>query len=830
MRKLLAFIFSLAISLPAMAQQGFDCTGLVTGSGSLGRTAQSRPNYNTPFPDPLYGTTTIRVTGNNGTAMPSPFSGFNWTQVNSAYLAHQSYSEIPAFDASDTYIYLGDFSNPNGLILKRNGASDYGVHSRTTFRTQMGLGSIPVWHPVEAATMYGVKSGSSNVIRKYNVATSTGSDLFTVTGYSGLTIPENRSGFSYDGKKMAFLGVRNSDGQSVCIGVNVETQAAEVIADLSTIGHAAVDDGGASCAPFKACHCRVSAKGEYLIAVTQLPHLGLSDDFRNNAHWWRWSDNAYIGRIPANTTGGLEGGNECPGHWDHGINQAGQDVIFGKCNGVYPAGTPPTGIPASMAGQMVTVRLSDILYTAVGPNVGGHSTCHNAQRPGWCFQSTFDSVNADIRAYKLDGSRIEHIANSYNNAPTDYWAQTQMSVGTTGKRGVWTSDWDSGQAHVYVTEWDNGCGTAPPPTCGNESIDPGEQCDPPNPTLGCSADCLSDETCGNSYTDFHLDPPEQCDDGNTTPGDGCDASCQLELCGDGDLDVGEACDDGNTVSGDGCSATCQIESPPPIPPPPSFTPPTVVSATYRGVTIDVGTAPPTPTYVPALWQTDFEGGTTGQDTNFATNGFTMAPSGGGSANCTTGDCPLAGTRSGLLDAVDQELVAQVSGSNSWMSKTTGIAVWQTKLKLSSLPTTYRNGPGFRCDQCLGGQDWKVCYPQVFSNAGTPTIRAEAFLQVGSAVTGFAADTEYKVQGKFDLATGVCTITFDGESGMYGNGDVLTVTANEGPSHGLTLEGFMAREAISGTSFPYQLRIDDAAVCDDASKAWTGDICGLFSEN
>ena len=52
---------------------------------------------------------------------------------------------------------------------------------------------------------------------------------------------------------------------------------------------------------------------------------------------------------------------------------------------------------------------------------------------------------------------------------------------------------------------------------------------------------------------------EQCDDGNRVTGDGCDGSCNLEICGNGRLQFGEACDDGNLVDGDGCSSTCTWE-------------------------------------------------------------------------------------------------------------------------------------------------------------------------------------------------------------------------------------------------------------------------------
>lgn len=96
-------------------------------------------------------------------------------------------------------------------------------------------------------------------------------------------------------------------------------------------------------------------------------------------------------------------------------------------------------------------------------------------------------------------------------------------------------------------------------TCGNGDPDPGEICDDGNTMSGdgCSADCLSDETCGNGVLDAAVG--EACDDGNTRPGDGCSSTCESdETCGNGALDLGagEVCDDGNRRGGDGCSADC----------------------------------------------------------------------------------------------------------------------------------------------------------------------------------------------------------------------------------------------------------------------------------
>lgn len=45
---------------------------------------------------------------------------------------------------------------------------------------------------------------------------------------------------------------------------------------------------------------------------------------------------------------------------------------------------------------------------------------------------------------------------------------------------------------------------------------------------GCTADCRSNETCGNGVIDGHVG--EACDDGNIIAGDGCDDTCQFEAC------------------------------------------------------------------------------------------------------------------------------------------------------------------------------------------------------------------------------------------------------------------------------------------------------------
>lgn len=131
--------------------------------------------------------------------------------------------------------------------------------------------------------------------------------------------------------------------------------------------------------------------------------------------------------------------------------------------------------------------------------------------------------------------------------------------------------------------------------CGNDRVDPGEQCDitnqAGNQVEGCSNSCQLEPgflctggVCLTTCGDGIRAGAEQCDDGANLPGNGCAADCRLEegfkcdvvggnelcvptVCGDADGSPGaptgpegtEQCDDGNLVPFDGCDASCQIE-------------------------------------------------------------------------------------------------------------------------------------------------------------------------------------------------------------------------------------------------------------------------------
>jgi len=124
--------------------------------------------------------------------------------------------------------------------------------------------------------------------------------------------------------------------------------------------------------------------------------------------------------------------------------------------------------------------------------------------------------------------------------------------------------------------------------CGNGVVESGEQCDPGIDPSACNPDCTH-SVCGDDYVNFPtewcddgnttagdgcsptcqqeycgnntVDPGEECDDGwGDRPT--CDGDCTDVVCGDGRTNTaaGEECDDRNAIAGDGCSDTCKVEA------------------------------------------------------------------------------------------------------------------------------------------------------------------------------------------------------------------------------------------------------------------------------
>jgi len=113
-----------------------------------------------------------------------------------------------------------------------------------------------------------------------------------------------------------------------------------------------------------------------------------------------------------------------------------------------------------------------------------------------------------------------------------------------------------------------------PELCGNNELDPGEECDNGLLNLGmyggCNADCSLAPHCGDGIV--QNDEGETCDLGTDAHGNSlntgelCTPNCALpptpdDPCGNGALDPGEECDNGteqNTGIYGGCRADCKL--------------------------------------------------------------------------------------------------------------------------------------------------------------------------------------------------------------------------------------------------------------------------------
>lgn len=122
------------------------------------------------------------------------------------------------------------------------------------------------------------------------------------------------------------------------------------------------------------------------------------------------------------------------GHGDLGIDQDGGEVYvqfeFGNNNGIW------------------IYRLSDGYKIRLLPDKynGGHISCRNYDRPGWCYASTTEPGYKEVFAIKLDYSGPEnHIVNRFAQTHTSRLINSMGNVSPDGKRMLFESDWGDSQ-------------------------------------------------------------------------------------------------------------------------------------------------------------------------------------------------------------------------------------------------------------------------------------------------------------------------------------------------------------------------------------------------
>jgi hypothetical protein len=123
------------------------------------------------------------------------------------------------------------------------------------------------------------------------------------------------------------------------------------------------------------------------------------------------------------------------GHGDIGIDSNGHQVFvqfeYGQRSGTWSYNLD---------------TLDDALVgTKLLSSKGGHISCQNYNRPGWCYLSTTIEGTREVYALKLDGSGI---VNRF--AQTRYQYSSLGGVSPDGKRVVFASDWNvNGEKDIY---------------------------------------------------------------------------------------------------------------------------------------------------------------------------------------------------------------------------------------------------------------------------------------------------------------------------------------------------------------------------------------------
>ena len=130
------------------------------------------------------------------------------------------------------------------------------------------------------------------------------------------------------------------------------------------------------------------------------------------------------------------------GHGDMGYDTAGHEVYvqFVSGLGIYSFDLDnPTELGC---------RLTD------SPYGGGHISCRNTERPGWCYVSTTQEGYRQVFALKLDGTGEMNVQNFSQSHISDSFYETYGAPGPDGRQVIFNSDWDNdaGVVDVFIAQ------------------------------------------------------------------------------------------------------------------------------------------------------------------------------------------------------------------------------------------------------------------------------------------------------------------------------------------------------------------------------------------
>ncbi len=371
------------------------------------------PGYLEAVFDPNFKVEITRITGDSGAPLYEK-GGAIWPADH----VHHQYSSAQAWNADGSLIWL----RLGGVLV------DAKTLKPSRFQRPEN-NYVEQWSPVEPETMFFFKD---NILYKYNVRTYDEKSVMSAPGYSDLRM-EVRTSPSNDGLSIGAKATRLSDGKEVCLLLD--------LTDGSVSKPIVFEDYGFTNRRAKARRCGASPSGRYVWIDGYT-----TDHMANNIHFFDREGNL-VSRINQNA------GVECTSdHGDLGLDAHGDDVFVGVCK------RGPGILSVLYGGQTISFRAKDGVMKGLGPWFS-HYSCRNTRRPGYCFGSTYGSVNSTVAAINLDGLGIEYITNTYANSENDYWAQPQAVPSPSGNKIIFASNWNEElpKAHIFMVDFSQYC-------------------------------------------------------------------------------------------------------------------------------------------------------------------------------------------------------------------------------------------------------------------------------------------------------------------------------------------------------------------------------------
>jgi hypothetical protein len=337
--------------------------------------------------------------------------------ISNQYIRH-GYAKRTPFNADDSLIvliYSGLYGN----------APVIDAHTYKMLR-KISVPDEPRLSSVDPNKLFGI---SGNSFISENLTTGAKTTLHSFSDYSGLSIGSGEGNISSDDRYVVLSGTKG--GKDAAVVYDIQNNA--IVAD-KVLGDGAWNYDWIS----------ISQSGNFI--VIEGDDSGGSDEkgvfvYDRNLNLLR--------KVDTNAE-----------HGDFGYTPSGKEVFVQWDNSTGGISAYPLD-----GGSKIEVKRDNW--------IGGHISCRNNKRPGWCYLSedhgnSSDAGANEVYAIKLDTSgTVERFAHMHISANPSYEGQPMAVPSRDGSKALWASDWQKGNSapiYAYVAEVAGNTGSTPAPT------------------------------------------------------------------------------------------------------------------------------------------------------------------------------------------------------------------------------------------------------------------------------------------------------------------------------------------------------------------------------